>query len=87
MDTERFPAIPLAFETLEKGGTSGAVLNAADEVMTGLFLAGKVSFPAITQTVATVVRDHAATPIHTLKDVLAADRSARDATRSLASNP
>jgi 1-deoxy-D-xylulose-5-phosphate reductoisomerase len=87
VDTDRFPAIPLAFETLEKGGTSGAVLNAADEVMTGLFLAGKVSFPAITQTVTTVVRDHAATPIHTLEDVLAADRSARDATRSLASNP
>lgn len=87
VDTDRFPAIPLAFETLEKGGTSGAVLNAADEVMTGLFLAGKVTFPAITQTVTTVVRDHAATPIHTLEDVLAADRSARDATRSLASNP
>ena len=56
-------------------------------MMTGLFLAGKVSFPAITQTVTSVVRDHAATPIQQLEHVLAADRSARDSTLSLAGNP
>ncbi|MCA8958434.1 MAG: 1-deoxy-D-xylulose-5-phosphate reductoisomerase, partial [Planctomycetes bacterium] len=46
-DPRRFPSLPLAYETLARGGTAGAVLNAADEVMTARFLAGAVPFPAI----------------------------------------
>ena len=87
VDTERFPSIPLAFETLAMGGTSGAVLNAADEVMTGLFLDDLVPFEAITKTVTAVVREHAVTPIEDLSQVLAADRSARANTKTLTATP
>ena len=84
VDTARFASIPLAYEVLAQGGTSGAVLNAADEVMTEMFLAGKVDFPAITATVAQVVHDHTPQTIHSLEDVLAADAAAREAARTLA---
>ncbi|MEM7199308.1 MAG: 1-deoxy-D-xylulose-5-phosphate reductoisomerase [Planctomycetota bacterium] len=77
VDPERFPAIPLAYETLAAGGDSGAVLNAADEVMTGLFLEGKATFPAITATVAAVLRTRDPRSIHALGDVQEADREAR----------
>ncbi len=84
VDPERFPSIPLAFTTLEMGGTAGAVLNAADEVMTGLFLEGKVPFSAITTTVQAVVREHNVQEIHNLDDVWAADQAARQAAMRLA---
>lgn len=77
VDPVRFPAVPLAFATLQRGGDSGAVLNAADEVMTQCFLDGQVPFPAITATVARVVHQRIPRPIHSLDDVLAADRDGR----------
>jgi 1-deoxy-D-xylulose-5-phosphate reductoisomerase len=83
-DPGRYPAIPLAYETLRAGGDSGAVLNAADEVMTELFLADQVDFPSITATVAAVVRAHRPAPIATLDDVLRADRAARAHARAAA---
>ncbi len=79
VDHERFPAVPLAYETLSAGGDSGAVLNAADEVMTGQFLDGHVRFPEITESVGRILRDHRPGPIDNLDDVFAADRSARTA--------
>jgi 1-deoxy-D-xylulose-5-phosphate reductoisomerase len=82
VDPDRYPAVPLAYEALGKGGDSGAVLNAADEVMTELFLQGRVGFPQITATVADVVRRHDARPIRRLEDVLEADRLGRQAARA-----
>jgi 1-deoxy-D-xylulose 5-phosphate reductoisomerase len=55
------------------------VLNAADEVLTGMFLDGKVDFPTITRTVARVVREHVTSRIHSVDDVIRADRRARAA--------
>jgi 1-deoxy-D-xylulose-5-phosphate reductoisomerase len=78
-DASRYPAVGLAYETLARGGDSGAVLNAADEVMTELFLTGRTDFPSITRIVAQVVRELPAREIHTLDDVRRADRSARAA--------
>jgi 1-deoxy-D-xylulose-5-phosphate reductoisomerase len=84
VDSDRFPAVPLAYETLRRGGDSGAVLNAADEVMTELFLSGKVSFPAVTGTVARVVQAHRAGEIQSLEQVFAADRKGRREALTLA---
>ena len=46
-DLERFPALALARRALEIGGAATTVLNAADEVAVGEFIAGKIPFPAI----------------------------------------
>ena len=46
-DLDRFPALALARRALETGGAATTVLNAADEVAVGEFIAGKIPFPAI----------------------------------------
>jgi 1-deoxy-D-xylulose-5-phosphate reductoisomerase len=46
-DYDRFPALRLAFEALERGGTSSAVLNAANEIAVAAFLDMKIDFPRI----------------------------------------
>lgn len=43
----RYPALALGERCLVLGGTSGAILNAADEVATARFLAGEIAFPEI----------------------------------------
>ena len=47
-DTARFPALALARRALSTGGAAPTVLNAADEIAVGEFIAGRISFPAIT---------------------------------------
>lgn len=84
VEAERYPAIGLAYDVLRRGGDSGAVLNAADEVLTELFLEGRIGFPAITQTVARVLERHEPHDVRTLDDVLRADAWARHAAREAA---
>ena len=47
-DLARFPALALARHALATGGAAPTVLNAADEIAVGEFIAGRISFPAIT---------------------------------------
>jgi len=44
VDTEKFPAIDLAFQAMEQGGLSGAVFNASKEQALDLFLQGDIGF-------------------------------------------
>jgi 1-deoxy-D-xylulose-5-phosphate reductoisomerase len=46
-DPVRFPALALARRVMEMGGAAPTVLNAADEVAVGEFIAGCIGFPAI----------------------------------------
>ena len=46
-DLERFPALALAWRALEAGGGATTVLNAANEVAVGEFIAGRIGFSAI----------------------------------------
>jgi 1-deoxy-D-xylulose-5-phosphate reductoisomerase len=43
-DRETFPAVELGYEVARRGGTCGAVLNAANEVAVGRFLSGELAF-------------------------------------------
>lgn len=86
-EPERYPALALGTEVLRLGGDSGALLNAADEVLTAMFLAGETPFPAITATVAAVLRARPARPIHGIADVLRADAEARELATRLATGP
>src|SRR4051794_27814212 len=95
LDHEAFPAVRLAREVGEAGGTAPAVYNGANEECVAAFLAGTLTFPAIVDTIARVVSDHlsdhmsgpeATTPAAlTLDDVLAADAWARSRARELTS--
>jgi 1-deoxy-D-xylulose-5-phosphate reductoisomerase len=76
-DLSRFPALRLAREALEAGGAAPIVLNAANEIAVASFLAGKLSFPGITQLVEqTLGRSDFAPPV-SISDVLEIDRETR----------
>ena len=81
--TADFPALGLARWAGETGGTLPAVLNAANEVAVAAFLEERCSFPAIWQTVETVMQAHATLHQPSLGALLAADAEARTAARAL----
>jgi 1-deoxy-D-xylulose-5-phosphate reductoisomerase len=58
LDSTRFPAVSLAKTAGRAGGTAPAVFNAANEECVAAFLAGKISFPTIVDTVSQVVDSH-----------------------------
>jgi 1-deoxy-D-xylulose-5-phosphate reductoisomerase len=72
-----FPALNLAREAGEVGGTLPAVLNAANEVAVAKFLARGCAFPAIWRTVERVMREHRPVAGADLTAILAADSWAR----------
>ena len=76
-DVERFPAIELGFEVIKMGGTSGAVLNAANEAAVDAFLNQKIGFNDIVVACREVLEQHYFDPFPELADILEADRWAR----------
>jgi len=76
-DRGRFPALGLAYDVIEAGGTSGAVLNAANEVAVAAFLDRKIRFGRIVELVAEALSAIPAVPADSLEAILAADTQAR----------
>ena len=85
LDDEAFPAVGLAREAARAGGTAPAVYNGANEACVADFLAGRISFPRIVDTVARIVSEHdtSRTGVTTIEDVLAVDAWARARAREL----
>jgi 1-deoxy-D-xylulose-5-phosphate reductoisomerase len=83
LDDDAFPAVRLAREAAGVGGTAPAVYNAANEECLDAFMAGKIPFTGIVDTVAQVVSEHDASGDVTLEDVLAVDAWARTRAREL----
>jgi 1-deoxy-D-xylulose-5-phosphate reductoisomerase len=84
LDDDAFPAVRLARRAGAAAGTAPAVLNAANEECVAAFLAGRLPFLGIVDTVAAVVEEHLASAPgnpRTVEDVLAAENWAR--TRAL----
>ncbi|WP_299563381.1 1-deoxy-D-xylulose-5-phosphate reductoisomerase [uncultured Mycolicibacterium sp.] len=85
VDDEVFPAVRLARAAGERGGCLTAVYNAANEEAAEAFLAGRIRFPAIVQTVAEVLHaaDQWAAEPATVEDVLDAQRWARQRAKQI----
>lgn len=83
LDNEVFPAVNLARHAGTRGGCLTAVYNAANEESAEAFLAGRIPFPAIVQTVGDVLHaaDLWAAEPATVEDVLDAQRWAREKAR------
>ncbi|MBV9639977.1 MAG: 1-deoxy-D-xylulose-5-phosphate reductoisomerase [Mycobacteriaceae bacterium] len=80
LDAAVFPAVDLARAAGTAGGCLTAVYNAANEEAAAAFLAGRIRFPAIVETIAEVLADAdqwSAEPAN-VEDVLDAQRWARD---------
>ncbi len=74
---EDFPALNLARQAGETGGTLPAVLNAANEIAVAAFLQRKVGFPKIWQIVEDVMNRHESVAHPDLDAILRADQWAR----------
>jgi len=77
-DHETFPAIQLGYEVARRGGTCGAVLNAANEAAVSRFLAGELGFLDIPRACRAVLDNHRYSARPALGELLAADRWARE---------
>ncbi|MFO0930274.1 MAG: 1-deoxy-D-xylulose-5-phosphate reductoisomerase [Gemmataceae bacterium] len=76
-DHDTFPALQLGFEVARRGGTCGAVLNAANEAAVGRFLAGELPFLDIPRACRAALDHHHYDPTPTLAALAACDRWAR----------
>ena len=85
-DFEQFPALRIAYDALEQGGTAPAVMNAANEVAVAAFLERRLPFLQITSIIEETLSQVGALPLRSLEDVLAADFAARERAAKLISN-
>ena len=77
-DLEAFPALQLGFEVARRGGSSGAVLNAANEVAVQRFLDGSLKFTDIPRACREILNAHNDDPSPMLSELLRQDARARE---------
>jgi 1-deoxy-D-xylulose-5-phosphate reductoisomerase len=82
-DSVRFPALRLAYEALEAGGTACCILNAANEIAAEAFLEHRLTYSSIAAVAEETLNQVPNRRADTLDAVLEADRKARDAARHL----
>ena len=76
-DLDAFPALRLGFEVAQRGGTCGAVLNAANEVAVQRFLDGRLRFTDIPRACGDILVEHNFDAQPSLADLLRLDDWAR----------
>ena len=77
VDRQTFPALDLGAEVIRRGGSCGAVLNAANEAAVAKFLNREFGFLEIARCVRAVLQSHHYDPSPTLEGLLALDGWAR----------
>ena len=82
-DEARYPCLVLARDAWQQGGTSMAVLNAANEVAVEYFLNERIKFTQIPRLITNVMEQAATGPADKLEGILQADSSARSLAREL----
>lgn len=80
-DPQRFPALNLAYQAIERGGTAPAILNAANEVAVARFLSGKLRFTGIPELIERALIGCTVVDRPDLQDVLDADARTREELR------
>jgi 1-deoxy-D-xylulose-5-phosphate reductoisomerase len=81
-DTQRFPALALAYQAGRLGGLAPAVLNAADEVAVEAFLKGQIGYLEIPWLLEKVLQQTPSGPL-TWDNIFQADLEARELAREL----
>ena len=82
-DYNKFPALKLAKESIKEGGTSFAILNAANEECVEAFLKGKIAYLDIYKLIAKVLDKSDIKDVKCLDDIFQADKESRLMTRKL----
>ncbi|MFK7767304.1 MAG: 1-deoxy-D-xylulose-5-phosphate reductoisomerase [Mariniblastus sp.] len=76
-DFEKFPALELGFDVVKFGGSTGAVLNAANETAVEAFLKKEICFTDIATACREILDQHNYEPHPTMSQIIAADQWAR----------
>jgi 1-deoxy-D-xylulose-5-phosphate reductoisomerase len=77
-DESRFPALRVARHALQTGGSAPTIMNAANEVAVGSFLAGEIGFLHIIDVVEETLAALSARPLDSLEQLAETDAAARD---------
>lgn len=77
-EADRFPCLQLAREAIKEGGTSCAILNAANEVAVNEFLNKRIKFTDIATIIESVMSDITQNTANTLEIILRDDGLARN---------
>jgi len=77
-DEQRFPCLRLAREAMQQGGTSSAILNAANEVAVNEFLHKRIRFTDIAHVIETVLEKVMYNDATSLEVILNDDKLARE---------
>jgi 1-deoxy-D-xylulose-5-phosphate reductoisomerase len=83
IDKDTFPSVSLAYSVIERGGTSGAILNGANEVVVNAFLKEGLPFGAMVAIVTEVLENMNSNGHVDMKSVVAADEEARAIARQI----
>ena len=82
-DFDRFPALKLAYKSLEILGTMPTVFNAANEETVNLFINGDIPFSKIECYIEIAMNNHKVISNPTLEDILKVDQETRNYIREL----
>ena len=78
VDLDAFPCLRLARDAARAGGTAPCVLNAANEVAVHAFLAGRLPFLGIAETIERTLAELGSQPVRAFESLWEADRQARE---------
>ena len=81
-DTETFPLLKLAKDTILKGGNLPAAMNGANEEAVGRFLKGEIGYTRLFDVVISATENAHFVPHPTLAQILEADMAAREYVRA-----
>ena len=81
-DEQRFPCLRLAREAMQQGGTSSAILNAANEVAVNEFLHKRIRFTDIAHVIETVLEKVMYNDATSLEVILNDDKLAREVAKA-----
>jgi len=82
-DFAKFPLLKLAYEAQATGGSATCTLNAADEIAVEHFLAGRISFVGIAETVAETLQRVEVRQPRSVGELLEIDRESREVAREI----
>ena len=76
-DPDKFPALKIAKQTLQEGGTAPAIFNAANEIAVDNFLKNNISFTQITDIVEKTLNNISTSLLTSIEQVYDIDQEAR----------
>jgi 1-deoxy-D-xylulose-5-phosphate reductoisomerase len=82
-DTDRFPCLRLAFESLRRGGNMPCIVNAANEIVNRAFIEDRIPYEKISEVIESAMHHIAFSSDSTLDTYLQTDKETREYAKSL----